>query len=128
MPASLACHRTATPAAVRCARAAVREFAREAGASPELIDDVQLAVSEAVTNVVLHAYPEAEPGPVAVEGRVEDDELLVDVRDEGSGMEPRFDSPGAGVGLRVIAQLAQALKVESGRDRRGTCVRMRFAL
>jgi anti-sigma regulatory factor (Ser/Thr protein kinase) len=77
---------------------------------------VALAVSEAVTNVVVHAYrdrdPDAEPGHVHVTVTVEGDELLVGITDEGVGMTPRPDSPGAGLGLAIIATLADRFEVQ----------------
>jgi anti-sigma regulatory factor (Ser/Thr protein kinase) len=77
---------------------------------------VALAVSEAVANVVVHAYrdrhPGAEPGDVHVTVRVEADELLVAVVDKGVGMAARADSPGAGLGLAIIATLADRFEVQ----------------
>ena len=77
---------------------------------------VALAVSEAVTNVVVHAYrepdPDAEPGYVQVTVTVEGNELLVAVSDEGVGLTPRPDSPGAGLGLAIIATLADRFEAQ----------------
>src|SRR3712207_7980924 len=58
--------------------------------------------SEALTNVVLHAYPEGEPGPVTVTAEINDSAIDVTISDEGRGMVPRPDSPGAGLGLPII--------------------------
>jgi len=67
---------------------------------------VGLVVSEAVTNVVLHAYRDREPGRVRMEATVADGLLTVVVADDGIGMSPRADSPGLGVGLVLIRRLA----------------------
>lgn len=114
---------------MRPLRRAARSFAEEAGACEATVHGVQLAVSEAVTNVVLHAYrPPEEAGEVELAAAIEGDELCVEVCDRGCGMAPRVDSPGAGVGLRVIAALAGALRIGTSRRGDGTCVQMRFAL
>lgn len=125
----MACNLPATPDAVRPLRTAARAFAAEAGASQDIVEGVQLAVSEAVTNAVLHAYCGSErPGPVCLDACVDGEELCVEVCDLGSGMVPRDDSPGAGVGLTVIARLAARLRIDTARGGRGTCLRMSFAL
>jgi serine/threonine-protein kinase RsbW/stage II sporulation protein AB (anti-sigma F factor) len=78
---------------------------------------VDLAVSEAVTNAVVHAYrdrhPGAESGQVRITVTVEDGELLVVVSDEGMGLAPRLDSPGAGLGLPLMATLADRFEVQN---------------
>jgi serine/threonine-protein kinase RsbW len=54
-----------------------------------------------------------------------DDELVVTVTDTGSGLTPRTDSPGLGLGLAVIAQITSDLRVEEPRGG-GTRMRMVF--
>jgi len=92
--------------------------------------DVALAVSEAVNNVVVHAYRDrdasTEPGRVHVAVTLERDDLVVAVSDEGTGMKPRTDSPGAGLGLPIIATLAD--RVEVDRLATGTRLVMAFRL
>ena len=88
--------------------------------------DVKLAVTEACTNVVVHAYPEGE-GPMAVSAALEDQRLTVVVADEGRGILPRPDSPGLGLGLPLIATLAESLELGTGEDEH-TEVRMTFLL
>lgn len=127
MPPRLAYRRPAVPESVRPLRTAARSFAEEVGACDETVGGVQLAVSEAVTNAVLHAYPTTS-GDVELEACVEGGVLHVDVSDHGCGMRPRDDSPGAGVGLRVIAALVGALRIDASRRGDGTCVHMCFAL
>lgn len=80
----------------------------------ELLSDVRLAVTEACSNVVVHAYPEDPPGPLEVLATVQDGELTVVVRDEGPGIAPHPDSPGLGLGLPLIASLAESVNL--GRD------------
>jgi serine/threonine-protein kinase RsbW len=85
-----------------------------------------LAVSEAVTNVVIHAYSdrddEKQPGRVRLAVWLDDDGVSIVVADSGRGMSPREDSPGLGLGL--IAKLCEDLQVEPMQV--GTRLRMRF--
>ena len=93
----------------------------------QTLSDIRLAVTEACTNVVVHAYPEGEEGQMEVLATMLGDELTVVVRDEGEGIGPRPDSPGLGLGLPLIASLAE--NVQLGRDEQErTEVRMTFAL
>jgi serine/threonine-protein kinase RsbW len=119
----------AVPAAARRLRASVTAFAEAVGASPALRDDVALAVSETVTNAIVHAYAGAsEPGPVRVRCRIaEEQQFVVEVADDGVGIARRDDSPGLGQGLAMVGALADALEVASGPDGRGTAVTMTFA-
>jgi anti-sigma regulatory factor (Ser/Thr protein kinase) len=87
---------------------------------------VGLVVSEAVTNVVLHAYRDREPGRVLLEASVAGGLLTVVVADDGIGMSRRPDSPGLGVGLALIRRLAQDMDVASDRGTR-LLVRLRLA-
>jgi anti-sigma regulatory factor (Ser/Thr protein kinase) len=110
---------------VRLARREVEAYAREHGAVDPA--GIALAVSEAVTNAVIHAYVD-RPVPGDVEVHVErhpDDGLEIRVCDEGRGMMPRSDSPGLGVGLPLVAKLAQRFRVET-RPTGGTAVSMVF--
>jgi anti-sigma regulatory factor (Ser/Thr protein kinase) len=107
-------------------RRRVSAFAKEIGAPEETIYAVTLAVSETVTNAVIHAYAGREPGPVAVRCRVEGEQLLVEVVDEGSGIVARDDSPGVGQGLAVVGALVRTLEIRSGAEGAGTVVRMAF--
>jgi serine/threonine-protein kinase RsbW len=110
---------------VRLARREVEAYAREHGAVDPA--GIALAVSEAVTNAVIHAYVD-RPAPGDVEVLVErhpDDGLEIRVCDEGRGMMPRSDSPGLGVGLPLVAKLAQRFRVET-RPTGGTAVSMVF--
>lgn len=108
------------------ARREVAAYAREHGAIDP--DGIALAVSEAVTNAVLHAYLDREtPGTVEVRAHSEDEKVVVVVADEGRGMLPRTDSPGLGLGLPLIAQMTQSLEVHD-RQGGGTEIRMSFAL
>jgi anti-sigma regulatory factor (Ser/Thr protein kinase) len=78
-------------------------------------DAIGVVVSEAVTNAVLHAYRDRErPGEVHVSARVEDDGVEVAVTDDGLGLKPRPDSPGVGLGMPLIADLADRVDIKRG--------------
>jgi serine/threonine-protein kinase RsbW len=93
----------------------------------EVVSDIRLAVTEACTNVVVHAYPDDSEGPLEVSATLTDDELTVLVRDEGPGIVPRPDSPGLGLGLPLIASLTEGMQLGHGEDGR-TEVCMTFSL
>lgn len=92
----------------------------------QVLADVKLAVTEACTNVVVHAYPDGE-GPMTVSAALDDERLRVVVADEGRGILPRPDSPGLGLGLPLIATLSEHLELAGG-DGERTEVRMVFSL
>lgn len=101
--------------------------------SQEKLSDIRLAVTEACSNVVVHAYPEQADGRrngwgmMEVSATMIGDELAVVVRDWGEGIRPRPDSPGLGLGLSLIAALAET--VQLGHDTaEHTEVRMTFLL
>jgi anti-sigma regulatory factor (Ser/Thr protein kinase) len=104
------------------------DFARQVGASQPTAEAVQLGVSEAVTNVVVHAYRDSpEPGTVEVAAALAGGELWVIVADGGSGLRPRRDSPGLGLGLGLIAQVSDGVDLEH-RASGGLELRMRFVV
>jgi serine/threonine-protein kinase RsbW len=92
----------------------------------QLLSDIKLAVTEACTNVVIHAYPDGE-GPMEVRAALGEEELSIVVRDEGRGVVPRADSPGLGLGLPLIATLTESLELGTGDDN-ATEVRMTFRI
>jgi len=118
----------AVPASVAEARRAVVEFAGRLGATPAALAAIELALSEASTNAVQHAYVESDrPGPVLVTAEPFDTCLRVTVQDEGAGMRPRPDSPGLGLGLPLISQMTQSFEVQRAPGG-GTILCMRFDL
>jgi serine phosphatase RsbU (regulator of sigma subunit)/anti-sigma regulatory factor (Ser/Thr protein kinase) len=101
----------AEPGAVAAARREVTSFAAAYGAGPEVLRDLSLAVSEACTNVVVHAYRDQAgatqtPGPMHVTATRLHAHIEVTITDEGGGVRPRMDSPGVGLGLQIIARTA----------------------
>ena len=109
------------------ARKAVRDFLRGLGADPGALSDVLLAVSEVVTNCVVHGYRGQPGGEVAIEARHSGRTLMLSVADAGAGMAPRHDSPGLGLGLPLVGRVASKVDI-SARDGGGTLVSMSFDL
>ena len=114
------------PENVAVVRHALGGFGDALDVPDQTLADIKLAVTEACTNVVVHAYPDGE-GPLGISAWVRDDRLTVVVHDEGRGMLPRPDSPGLGLGLPLIATLAESLELGTGPHER-TEVRMTFLL
>jgi anti-sigma regulatory factor (Ser/Thr protein kinase) len=106
------------------ARAAVTRFATDRGISGDGLEGIRLAVSEAVTNAVMHAYAGAQ-GAVHLTAAVTGDELWVLVADDGCGYRADPAQPGLGWGLLLIAQHAEEYVITE-RATGGTEVRMRF--
>jgi anti-sigma regulatory factor (Ser/Thr protein kinase) len=122
-PTTLHLELAAEPVSVSVARHALAEFVGDRGADRPAIE---VAVSEAISNAVVHAYREApDPGLIELRAELGDGVLHVEVRDHGIGMRPRADSPGLGLGLPLIAQLAAHVDITS---EDGTLVVMDFAL
>ena len=116
---------TARPERIATIRHEVRDCAARHGAADP--NAVALAVTEAITNAVVHAYVDrAEPGDIEViVQRLPDNGIEILVCDEGRGMMPRPDSPGIGLGLPMVATLAERFEVEA-RAGGGTRVLMAF--
>jgi len=89
-----------------------------------MIEDVKLAVTEACTNVVRHAYSGSD-GPLEVRVEPASECLTVVVTDHGRGIRPDPTSDGAGLGLPLIAALTNQLEIEEGPPH-GSRVRMSF--
>ena len=117
----------ARPERVAEARRAVAAHVEELGAGEMTVADIALAVSEAATNSVVHAYVHVEPGTLCIAVEPLNGALRVSVVDDGNGMTPRPDSPGLGLGLPTIGQLTESFDVREGPGGRGTEVRMVFA-
>ena len=120
--------RPATADSIGEVRRVVANFARGAGIDAEVAQAVRLAVSEALTNVVMHAYRGRGTGSMTTEAWPADEHLVVRVWDDGVGLVPRTDSPGMGIGLAVMAQAADEFTISNREAVAGTLVELRFAL
>lgn len=106
------------------AREALSTFAQSAGATDDQLDSIRLAVSEAATNVVIHAYDDT-PGRIQLDAGLSCGELWILIADDGVGMRPQVESPGLGFGLSLISQVCHDFEIAK-RSSGGLAVRMRF--
>lgn len=115
------------------ARMTVAAFCMQFDPTIEQLNDIKTAVSEAVTNCVVHAYPDTT-GTVYITARLKNDVLTITVRDKGIGiadiqqaMLPMFTtdskSERAGLGFAVMLSFMDKVKVYSKPDK-GTKVVM----
>ncbi len=101
----------ARPENVAVVRHVLGAFAEALQLPDSVIEDMRLAVTEACTNVVRHAYADGEPGPVEILIRPVADTLQVIVSDQGRGIGPSDDTSGPGLGLPLIAALTHSLEI-----------------
>jgi anti-sigma regulatory factor (Ser/Thr protein kinase) len=110
------------PLSVTETRRRVGEYAEAGGANRR---DVELAVAEAVTNAVVHAFVGRDNGVITVRAEIEGpNQLLVEVADDGSGITKPARSPQAGYGLPIIGAVADSLEIHTGDW--GTRLELRF--
>ena len=113
------------------ARSAVAAFCLQLDPTIAELADIKTAVSEAVTNCIVHAYNSAN-GEIYIKSEITDDRvLIVKIRDKGKGiadikqaMEPLFTTGGeerAGLGFAVMESFMDKVKVTS-REGKGTTV------
>jgi stage II sporulation protein AB (anti-sigma F factor) len=112
---------------VSAARTDVIELARRSGVPEGELDGVRLAVSEAMSNAVVHGHRDGRPGEITVMAEASDHEFRVEVADGGCGMSPHLGSPGAGLGLPLIAELTDSMSIRPAGGG-GTVLCMTFAL
>jgi serine/threonine-protein kinase RsbW len=108
-------------------RHSVALYAASTGISELMLRDVNICVSEAVTNAVLHAYRDGRAGVVSVGAETSAHEFVLTVSDDGVGFGARPDSPGLGLGLPTMQAAANSMSIEP-QPSGGTRVRMIFAL
>ena len=118
--------RSAVPEAVPALRHSLVEFVRAAGADEQQCEAVRLAISEAITNVVLHAYG-SERGLVHLSASIAGSEIWVTVADDGRGITAPSEHPGLGQGLALIGAVSKSIAILR-RSSGGTELRLRFAL
>ena len=115
------------------ARMTVAAFAAQLDPTLEELGDIKTAVSEAVTNAIVHAYPE-KIGKIVLKSRIYEGNILeIIVRDWGRGIEdtqkarePLFTTGGeerSGLGFSVMESFTDRLRVKSAPDK-GTTVTM----
>jgi anti-sigma regulatory factor (Ser/Thr protein kinase) len=86
---------------------------------------VLLAVSEAITNAVIHGYRGDQKGVVEVEAQADSGGLTIMVTDRGVGMSPNREGAGLGLGVPLMVRFADTVTFDAVADG-GTRVTMRF--
>ena len=111
-------------------RLALTGIARLRQLSDELLADLKLALTEAASNSVRHAYGDKDAGVVDISYRLFSDRLVIEVRDEGEGFDPAEAEGNAaelsegGLGIAIIRAIAD--EVEFGAQPGGKGSRLRF--
>lgn len=116
------------------ARTVVSAFITRLDPTLEELADVKTAVSEAVTNAIIHGY-EKQEGMVKIYGKIEENTVYLEISDEGQGiedvskaMEPLYTSKPeldrSGMGFAFMEAFMDELQVES-EPGRGTTVKMK---
>ena len=102
----------ARPENVSVIRHVLGAFAEALRLPDDLVEDLRLAVTEACTNVVRHAYPPDVPGPVEISIVPSESVVSVVVSDRGRGIGSSSDTNGPGLGLPLIAAIAEEVELQ----------------
>lgn len=119
------------------ARATISAFVAQLDPTIDELADVRTALSEAVTNAIIHAYKGRQPGKVNITAQLSQNEVYIKIRDNGCGisdieqaMQPLYttgDSDRAGLGFAVMQSFMDKVKVQS-KVGKGTCVHLKKKL
>ena len=112
---------------IRVGRQCAAQYAEEAGCDPATVWRVRLAISEAITNAVLHAYPDGggDRHSFTLTARCGEGGVVFTITDDGTGEHSRSAATGMGEGLRLIARSCDA-HVVGAVPGVGTAVSMTF--
>ena len=120
----------AKPEYITLGRLALTALARVQPVPEETLNDLKLALTEACTNSVRHAYQDGRDGVVEIVYELAPDRLVVEVSDDGEGFEPEaVESDGdeelseGGLGIAIIRAVADEVEL-AGRESGGS--RLRF--
>jgi serine/threonine-protein kinase RsbW len=120
----------AKPEYITLSRLALSGLARVRAFSEDTLADLKLALTEACSNSVRHAYGKGE-GHVDISFELLDDRLIVEVADDGSGFEPAAGGKAiedelseGGLGIAIIRSVADEVEFGDGPEGRGS--RLRF--
>jgi serine/threonine-protein kinase RsbW len=100
-------------------RLALTGLARRRALDPEVLADLKLALTEACSNSIRHAYEDGREGTVEVRYELAADRLSIEVLDEGSGFDPETATQDngeldeGGLGIAIIRALVDELDIES---------------
>ena len=107
----------ARPEFIALARLALTGLARTRGLSQELVADLKLALTEACSNSVRHAYEAGRLGTVGIQYELSPDRMTIEVTDEGSGFDPKTleraqeELDEGGLGIAIIRAVTDDLEI-----------------
>jgi serine/threonine-protein kinase RsbW len=110
-------------------RLAVAGLLRARAVEPEVLADVKLALTEACSNSIRHAYADGREGEVEIRYELADTTLSVEISDEGGGFDPSLLETGSrvldegGLGIAIIRALTDDLIIGPRPGGAGYCVR-----
>ena len=121
----------AKPEYITLSRLALSGLSRVRPFADETLADLKLALTEACSNSVRHAY-DGDGGHVSISFELRDDRLIIEVADDGTGFEPEAaDKNGdeaelseGGLGIAIIRSIADEVEIGGGVNGRGS--RLRF--
>jgi anti-sigma regulatory factor (Ser/Thr protein kinase) len=111
----------AHPSSLFAIRRALRRLSRDAGLDEDRIFALQVAVGEALNNVIEHAYRESD-GALRVRARRDGDAVVVEVSDSGRWGSDRPDGAQRGRGILLMQGLADSVDIRKAPE--GTTVRL----
>lgn len=121
----------AKPEYIALSRLALTGLAQARGLDSDTIGDLKLALTEAVSNSVRHAYGTPGEGQVDIRYELRSDRIVVEVVDDGAGFDPEeapaFDGDElseGGLGIAIIRTIADDIEIESRPGVQGS--RLRF--
>jgi serine/threonine-protein kinase RsbW len=109
-------------------------IARIQAIEEETLGDLKLAVTEACSNAIRHAYDDSETGRVEIRYELDDDSIVLEITDQGAGFDLRPDHADAielgedGMGLAIIRAVVDELDIEAGPGGRGSRLRLTKSL
>jgi serine/threonine-protein kinase RsbW len=110
-------------------RLALTGLLRPLAVEPEVIADVKLALTEACSNSIRHAYADGREGAVEIRYELFDARLAVEVSDEGGGFDPAMlevdtgDLDEGGLGIAIIRAVTDDLSIGPRSGGTGSCLR-----
>jgi len=119
----------AKPEYITLSRLALAGLSRVRSFSDETLADLKLALTEACSNSVRHAYENGE-GHVDISFELREDRLIVEVTDGGTGFEPEQEAKSddvlseGGLGITIIRSIADEVEIDGGAGGKGS--RLRF--
>ena len=124
----------ARPEYITLCRLALTGIARLRELSEEVLADLKLALTEAASNSVRHAYAGDHVGVVEISYELRPDRLVIEVTDEGEGFDPtEADGPPeelseGGLGIAIIRAIADVVEIARQPDGKGSRLRFEKAL